>query len=352
LTYERELVDIKREIQRLEGELTVARNQLAALMNINPATPFRLSGRHGGSSAHRIAWKSSNLVRIALENRAELRELAYRIRVTQREGEAALLELLPNVTGLVGLNFDSNSFLVNQNWVSWSAKASWNLLRIFQYPAKSDVIDAQEKLLNQRALAVTMAIILQVHVSRAKYAHALKELQTASEGLNVQRRLLAQMRASAGSERVSEQTLIREEMNTLISEVRYDLAFANVENAYAAIYASLGLDPLPAGISWTSDLNTITGALRRSWVAQGTLPRTSLTSSIGKRDGTAAVSDGAVERKRPNGGSGDQTTLTKLDAGLPPSHGAGDLAGDGGAAANLGASVFFSMKRLLPNFRE
>jgi outer membrane protein TolC len=351
LTYERELVDIKREIQRLEGELTIARHQLAALMNVNPAVPFRLSGRRGGSSAHRVAWKSANVVRIALENRPELRELAYRIRITQKEGEAALLELLPNITGVAGLNFDSNSFLVNQNWISWSAKASWNLLRLFQYPAKSEVIDAQERLLNQRALAVTMAIILQVHVSRTKYAHALRELQTASEGLNVQRRLLAQMRASAGSERVSEQTLIREEMNTLISEVRYDLAFANVENAYAAIYASLGLDPLPPGITWNSDLRTITVALRRSWVARGTLPKPATPITIGGTPRVAAPSaDGEPEGKALPGDPGLSPGASARALSVLPTSSTDpvDSAGDGGAAASWGASVFSGIRRFLP----
>jgi outer membrane protein TolC len=273
LTHERELVEIKREVQRIEGELKIARTQLAALMNVNPAVPFRLAHRGRSSAVHSLGNSSRILVRIALENRPEIREVAYRLRINDKEAEAALLELLPNVGATIGAHFDSNSFLVNQNWLAWSAKASWNLLKLFQYPARKDVIDANEKLLDQRALAVTMSIILQVHVSRARYAHARKELVTASEFLNVQRRLLEQMRASAGTERVSEQTLIREEMNTLVAEVRYDLAFANVENAYAAIYGSLGLDPIPQGLSWDSDLRAITLGLRQSWVARGTIPR-------------------------------------------------------------------------------
>lgn len=40
VTYERELVEIRRSIQELERELVVAKTQLAALMNLKPGTSF------------------------------------------------------------------------------------------------------------------------------------------------------------------------------------------------------------------------------------------------------------------------------------------------------------------------
>ena len=42
---------------------------------------------------------------------------------------------------------------------------------------------------------------------------------------------------------ISEQTLIREEMNTLVAEVKYDIAYAGLQNAFGNVYASMGLDP-------------------------------------------------------------------------------------------------------------
>ena len=43
LTYERELIEVKREIETLNGELSLAKNQLAALMNVRPGTKFHLA---------------------------------------------------------------------------------------------------------------------------------------------------------------------------------------------------------------------------------------------------------------------------------------------------------------------
>ncbi len=271
LTYERELIEIKREAQRVEGELQIARSQLAALINLPPGTPFRLAvAPEGGRAGLGLGIPDRNLVEVALANRSEVREVLYRERINSREAEAALLELLPGINVFVGGNADSNALLHNSSWVGWGAKASWNLMRVFQYPQRRDLIASQDALLRQRALALTMAIMTQVHVSRARYAHAARELGTAAEFNRVQRNLLAQMRASASSETVSEQTLIREEMNALIAEVKYDLAHATLQNARANVYASLGLDAFGSDAIAATSVPDLARNLRTTWMGGGT----------------------------------------------------------------------------------
>ncbi|GEO99625.1 TolC family protein [Methylobacterium haplocladii] len=269
LTYERELIEIKREVQRVEADLLVARSQLAALMNLPPDLPFRLAEMEGVEAGLKLGVPDSDLVKVALENRSELREVAYRQRINGREATAALLELLPGMNLIVGGNADSNRLLYNSNWVGWGARASWNLLNVFRYPARQGLIDTQDALLDKRALAVTMAVLTQVHVSRIRHILSMKEFQTAAEFRRVQRRIVEQLRASAAVESASEQTLIREEMNTLIAEVKYDLAHAAVQNARANVYASLGLDTFPLAMIDGSDLPTLRQAVQGSWLGIG-----------------------------------------------------------------------------------
>lgn len=271
LTYERELLEIRREAQRIEGELRVARSQLAALMNLPPDARFRLAAGGGVSGSSALRVDPRKLIRIALVNRPETREIIYRQRINDKELDAALIELLPGINVFVGANTDSNKFLFHSNWLGWGAKASWNLMKVFQYPAKKELIESQSRLLDERGLALTMAIMTQVHVSRARFAHAQKELATAGQLRDVQRRLLGQIQASAATDRTSEQTLIREQMNVIVSEVRYDLAFANVQNAYANIYASLGLDAFPPVDIERTGVAELSQALRKTWVARGDL---------------------------------------------------------------------------------
>ena len=269
VTYERELVEIKRAIQELERDLVVARTQLSSLMNLKPGTKFELVHPQPATGSLALKMPVRDLLHVAMENRAELREVWYRQRINDHELDAAMLELLPGLQLYAGTNFDSNDFLYNNEWINWGAKAGWNLMRVVQYPAKREVVEGQAQLLDERALAVTMAVMTQVHVSRVRFLHLEKELSTAVEYLDVQRRLVDMMRQEAAADRISEQTLIREEMNALVAEVKRDIAFASLQNAFANVYASTGLDPHGADVDPALDIQSLAAQLRQVWFERG-----------------------------------------------------------------------------------
>lgn len=266
LTYERELIEIKRQLQAIEGELQTAKIQLAALMNLKPDASFRLSGIGRVGEPPVLKLDARRLIATALENRPELRDVQLKSRVNEKEATAALLELMPGLQLYAGPNYDGNSFLLNNNWLGLGAKASFNLISLFRYPARVDQIDAQAALLDQRALALTMAILTQVKVSEIRYRHYSKELATADEFLNVQGRLLAQIRAQATTEKVSEQTLIREEMNMLVAQAKRDVAYADTQTAYGNVYEALGYDPYGGFIDKVSSVHDVAAAFKRGWV--------------------------------------------------------------------------------------
>ena len=266
LTYERELIEIKRQLQAIEGDLAVAKTQLAALMNVPPGTDFTLSGAGEVGRPPVLDAPVGELITAALYNRAELRDVQYRGRINQNEATAALLELLPGLNLYLGANNDPNPFLLNNNWLGWGARASWNVMTVFRYPARNAQIEGQNQLLDQRALALTMAIITQVHVGRIRYYHFSQELQTSDEFLNVQRRLLQQIHAQAITDKVSEQTLIREEMNMLVAQAKRDISFAVLQTAYANIYESIGLDPYGASAERNCSVKQLAEKLKHGWI--------------------------------------------------------------------------------------
>ena len=269
LTYERELVAIKRTIQELMRDLNVAKSQLAALMNLEPKTRFRLRLPRRYQRGLRLTASAREMVWAALQNRPELREVAYRQRINMHEADAAILELLPNFRLFASTNFDSNSFLLNNHWFGWGARATWHLLKVAEYPAKNEVLKAQDRLLHQRALALTMAVMTQVHVSRIRFFHYTRELSTAREYYDVQRRLVEKMRVEAAGGRISEQTLLREEMNTLVAEVKRDVTYSGLQNAYANVYASMGLDPYSHQFDLELGVAELARTLRSVWVIRG-----------------------------------------------------------------------------------
>ena len=99
--------------------------------------------------------------------------------------------------------------------------------------------------------------------------HAARELASARDYYDVQQRLVKQMRAEAAAERISEQTLIREEMNALVAEAKRDIAFAAVQNAYANIFASVGLDPYGSDLNYGGGVGELEAQLRGLWLERG-----------------------------------------------------------------------------------
>jgi outer membrane protein TolC len=270
LTYQRELVDIQADVRRLQRELVIARAQLAALMNLKPGAEFALVLPERTRALPDVKATGEDMMLTALRNRPELREVSYRQRINSKELDAALLSALPSFRGIVGVNYDSNDFLFNNDWAQWGARASWNVLNIFRYPAHRKAVKAQEDLLRQRELALTMAVMTQVHVSRARLGHFTEELETAEQGHAVQGRILEQIRAGYAAGAISQQTRLREEMNTLVAEVKYDIAYADAQNAYANLYASMGLDEFGADLTGKEDVKSLAASLANLWRSRET----------------------------------------------------------------------------------
>jgi len=268
LTSERELLDIKRAIRNLQRDLYTAKAELAALMNIGPNTAFKLIETRRRRLPATLPMSLDGMMIAALRDRAELRENLYQQRINMREAKAVLLEMLPGLQLYAGPNWNSNSFLLNNNWISWGATASWNLLKVFQYPAKRRVIQSQSEVLKTRALALTMAVITQVHLSRIHYQYSRRDFSVAREYRSVQRRLVRQYRREAQAFRISEQELLREEINTLIAETKFDIAYSGVQSSFATLFSTIGRDPYEEA-NPDLPIDEIAAQLRNGWFETG-----------------------------------------------------------------------------------
>ena len=266
LTYQRELLDSKQELEQLQRSLVTAKIRLGALMNISPGTDFDLVLDHPTKSRPALGMTPEGMERLALENRPELHEIRYQERINAEETKAALLRLLPGIELFSSANDSSNSFLYNSSWLGWGAQVSWNLLNIFKYPATERTIEARGEVLRAQRLALAMAVLTQLHVGIAEFKQSSASHRIAGEYLDTQRRILAQIRAGARTGSVREQTLIREELNTLLAEADSDVAYANLENVRARTLASIGEDPVPVtgdGQSLSEFTETVRHHLKR-----------------------------------------------------------------------------------------
>ena len=254
LTYQRELMDVKRTLQEIQRELSLTKLQLAALMNLPPGTSYELEIPERDQLAiPALDMDLDTMEELSLLNRSELREIGYRQRINSKETKAAILELLPGIDLNIGRTHSDNSFLFNHDWTNYGAAVSWNLMNVFKFPTTKYVYQSRDDVLKARRMAMSMAVLTQVHVSLAQFVHSKNEFETWSEYYDTQTRILNQVNAAAETNSISEQNVIQEEMSTLVAEVRYDIAHADLQSAYADIYAAIGVDSIPDDI----DVNNI-----------------------------------------------------------------------------------------------
>ncbi|HKQ36216.1 MAG TPA: TolC family protein [Nitrospiraceae bacterium] len=267
LQYRLELLNTQRYIQQLFRELSTAKLQLAALINLPPGQEHEMRlmvpEREDGTLN-----LPSNMVVLedrALEARPELRMIDYRRRINARETKAAILEMLPNLNLLAGGNYNSNSFLFYNNWYAYAARASWNLLSLVRYPARAKTIEAQDKVLHTQNLALTMAIMSQVHVSVAQVAQAKKETSTAKLYHDTQSQISEQTRLGWRIGRQSEQAVLRERVNQVSAQLRYDAMESELQVSWAMLLAAVGEDVLPNDLMREQSVSELALELRTRW---------------------------------------------------------------------------------------
>ena len=242
LRYRREMIDITRQIQELEENFRVARIQLAALMNLRPGEDYDIVVPDRDTAIPNIDLPLDQLETIALQRRPEIRQVDYRKRSAVDEARASMASLLPGIDLYAGSSWNSNSFVFNNQWLSAGARVSWDLLNILRYPATQRRIEAESELLDARSLTLSMAILTQVHVSLAQYAHSVGQLATQRRYFDTQAAVDRRVGGLLRSGAIGRQEGIRETMNTLLSDVRYDVAVANAQSAYANVVAAVGMD--------------------------------------------------------------------------------------------------------------
>ena len=267
LQYKLDLLNTQRYIQQLFRELNTAKLQLAALINLPPGGEERLVLMVPEREAQGIDLRADMevLENRALEARPELRMIDYRRRINAQETKAAILELMPSLNLIVGENYSSNKFLFNNHWAAYAARASWNVLNLFRYPARAKTIEAQDKVLHTQNLALTMAILSQVHVSVAQVAYAKKEVSTAILYYETQSQITEHARLAWRTARLSEQALLRERVAQVAAQLRFDAMEAEFQTAWASLMAAIGEDMLPGDLVEEQSVSDLALRLRARW---------------------------------------------------------------------------------------
>lgn len=260
LSYQRALIEATRQLEEQRRALSLAKTELAALINLPLNTDITLAA----DDSYQVPELKVDLTRLeeeALASRPELREQDYQARISAAETRKAMLRLLPGLEFSAGGHYDSNSFLVNQSWADYGVKVTWNLFNAISAPTAIKVAKAGESVAAARRQAMSMAVLAQLYVANANYHEAQRQFQTSQQLAELDGQIAEQLRNRYKTQSIGELDLIQGELNTLQAQLKRDLAYAELRNAYAQLFVSAGVDPLPESLP-DDKLATIASALQ------------------------------------------------------------------------------------------
>jgi outer membrane protein, multidrug efflux system len=268
LGYQRSLIEATRQLEEQRRALSLAKTELATLINLPMGTDLTLATPED-YPVPELKVDMASLEQEALASRPELREQDYQTRISTAETRKAMLRLLPGLELSAGGHYDSNSFLVNDKWADYGVKITWNLFNVISAPAAIDVAKAGEEVAKARRQAMSIAVLAQLYVANANYREALRQFQTNQQLSDIDGQILGQLRNRHQAAGIGELELIQGELNTLQADLRRDLSYADLRNAYGQIFASAGLDPLPDQVQSTQVQSIATALASRedAWAA-------------------------------------------------------------------------------------
>jgi outer membrane protein TolC len=286
LAYQRALLDAIVLLQYRRQELELSKQELAALMNLPPGTSFTLADSPDVALPAPPA-DIGKLEDVALNRRPELREEDYRVRITTSEVRRAIASTLPNLGLDLGARYDSNRFLLDNNWFDGGIRLSMNLFRLASIPSIQRANEAQKQVDEARRMAQAMAVMTQVRVATLRYGLSVSEYDQVSQSASVDQRLLGYARSASTARIEGELEVIRNEARALLSEYQRHIAYANAQAAWGRIYNSIGydVDPPPPNASVAETAAAIERSLsawqKLTFAAAESMPPAPLATSRG-----------------------------------------------------------------------
>lgn len=243
LVYQQQLLETVKQLWGMRKELSLAKTELATLMNLDPGTEFELVADDGVLQPQGGLLAKDLLEEYALTGRPELRAEAYQRRIGALEVKKALLSMLPGLELNLGGNYDDNKYLENQSWLQAGLNLSWNAFNLLSGPVAVQTAEAQRDLAEKRYMATAMMVLTQVNIAHQRYSLAKKEYEIAQGLDTVHQRQLFHAEAAKKAQTGNELEEIRKLAGALSARMYRGVAFAELQGALGRIFHSCGIDP-------------------------------------------------------------------------------------------------------------
>ncbi len=308
LRYQKGLMDNLRQLESVEQELTSAKYELAALINLPPQTPLLFAAADSAAMTPPV-WRMplSEMEVMTFANNPDLREQVYQSRIAVDDTRKALLRLLPGIQLSTSRQYDSNGFLINNGWSEASGRLTFNLFNILSAPENIQQAASVEQVAEMKRLALRMAILAQVHVIHHQFNHAQQQFQRASEQAKIESRLadVAAKRQENSAQSILER--ISNQTSAITADLRRYQSFALLQFNLGRLQTTLGIDPFPENLG-SGDLDGLGQLLERRFrdLDQGIVPAelTAQQAEVNKSQSTAAPAPAAEVASAQGSGQG------------------------------------------------
>ena len=240
LLYQKELLDIQRALQSQKQSFINAKIELGTLMGLLPNEKFVIV--ETDQPLNELDMKLKHMEMHSLAHRPELVENHYEERISIAETKAGIRSLLPGLNFNAAWTSSSNDYLMNKTNFEYGSSIGANLLNVFRAPKLKEVNQTNTEIIQEQRLALSMAVLSQVHISNIEYQMAIEEYETADRYYDVSKKITEQVRNAQKIARFGELELIREEASLLVAELRRDIAYSKVQFTIAQVYTSVGID--------------------------------------------------------------------------------------------------------------
>jgi outer membrane protein TolC len=264
LRYQKALLDLIGQLEAAGNLLDVSKVELASLINLPPGQPYTLAVPAAQSLRIRsVPMPIRQMEEAALIFNPDVREQSYQTRISADETRKALLRLLPGFTISANPNYDSNTYLVHNEWITGSAHLAGYLSNLILVPANLRRADINVALSDRRREAVGMAVLAKLYIAYQQYVSAASEYRYAVQLSDVDQRLYQQIANRTATDVQGDLERVSAEVSAVFSMLRRYRSYADAQAALGRLYAALGIDPPPSQIE-ELDIASVDRDMRRA----------------------------------------------------------------------------------------
>lgn len=245
LDYRTQLLLILKRTDGLVLGMDQARDDLANLLGVPASVDFRLQEAGGLDLALLPAATLEAWQYVALEGRPEVRQSLYARRGAERGVWRRYVEQFPVLSLGYGTRYDSNSYLVHNDWDDASTDLSFSLIRLASLPMHRRQARREKAQAEFNVELQATAVLSQVAIARKASGAAVRGecLSSALASTSARRVALMEHRASAAY--VDLLSMVRVRVDDLLVSLERDMARAEARRAQLLLAQSVGLGGWP-----------------------------------------------------------------------------------------------------------